>query len=63
MPETIAAAHWRKLAEKARGLAGHMTSEEARSTMLGIARNYDTLAEYAERLQNPQLKGKAHTPD
>jgi hypothetical protein len=40
-----------------------MTSEEGRNAMLGVARNYDSLAEYAERLQNRDPKGTAHTPD
>jgi hypothetical protein len=63
MPQTITAAHWRERAEEARSLAGHMTSDEARRAMLGVARNYDMLAEYAERLQNAQAKGTAPTSD
>ena len=40
--------HWRNRAEEARALAEHLTSLEARRVMLGIAQDYDRLAQDGE---------------
>jgi len=45
--------HWRKRAEEARTIAEVMTDNFARETMLDIARQYDELAERAEKRPGP----------
>jgi len=40
--------HWRDRAEEMRALAEDVTDEQARETMLRLARDYDRLAERAE---------------
>jgi hypothetical protein len=50
MPNTIDAARWTMLAEKARALAETMRNEAARQTMLDIAAGYDRLARQAGQL-------------
>jgi hypothetical protein len=52
MSNKITAAQWRERAEETRVLAEGMVSEEARRDMLEIARQYDKLAEHAERQRN-----------
>lgn len=44
MPEQLGADHWRERAKEARRLADQMADEEARSTMLKIAADYEKLA-------------------
>jgi hypothetical protein len=44
-------AHWLLLAAEARALADELTDEQARRTMLLIARGYDALAEHAARVR------------
>jgi hypothetical protein len=46
--------HWRDRAEQARAHAEQMTDREAKQTMLGIAEDYEKLAQRAEeRLKSP----------
>jgi hypothetical protein len=52
MSDRITAAQWRERAEETRVLAERMVSQEARQDMLEIARQYDKLAEHAERQRN-----------
>jgi hypothetical protein len=40
--------HWRNRAEEARSLAEHLTTGDARRVMLGIAEDYDRLAQGGE---------------
>jgi hypothetical protein len=47
------AAYWRDRAEEARAKAGQMHSEDARSTMLGIAHGYDLMALRADGREAP----------
>ena len=51
MPEKLelSAEYWRKRAEEARTIAEMITDNFARETMFDIARQYDELAERAER--------------
>jgi hypothetical protein len=41
--------HWRACAKEARAVAALMTDSDARTTLLGNAAAYDTLAEHAEK--------------
>lgn len=49
--------HWKARAEEARTLADEMADETAKQMMLGIAEDYEVLAEHADR----RLKGN-HGP-
>ena len=51
MPDRLGADHWRKRAEKARAQASDMRDEKGRRALLGIAENYDQLAEQAESIR------------
>ena len=48
--------HWRERAEEARALANQMNDQEARQLMLGIAKDYERLAERAAE----RAKGGGH---
>ena len=48
--------HWRKRAEKARDLADSMSDPLAKELMLGIAKDYEFLAERAEQRENLATK-------
>jgi hypothetical protein len=50
MPDRLSANHWRERATKARALAREIDDPIARRAVLGIAENYEQLAEQAERL-------------
>jgi hypothetical protein len=41
--------HWRQRAEQMRALAGEVNDEQAKETMLRIAKDYERLAERAEQ--------------
>ena len=47
--------HWRARAEEARALADQMTSDDTKETMLRIAKDYDRLAELAERRREKKI--------
>jgi hypothetical protein len=51
MPDRLGADYWRKRAEKARAQASEMRDPKARRALLGIAQNYDQLAEQAEAIR------------
>jgi hypothetical protein len=50
--------HWRQRAEQARVLAGQMSDDASREMMLGIAKDYERLAERAEQLAREERKKK-----
>jgi len=47
--------YFRALAEEARAMVSDMSNKDAQVTMLRIAKQYDSLAEVTERLDNPEL--------
>jgi hypothetical protein len=49
LPIQYDADYWRKRAEEARAVAVQMMDAHTRAVMLGIAQDYDKLAERAER--------------
>jgi hypothetical protein len=58
MPETFTAANFRERAEAVRALARQMTGQETREELLEIARQYDKLADHADRRRDrPALSG------
>jgi hypothetical protein len=58
LPASVAidSKHWRKRAEKARDLADSMSDPLAKELMLGIAKDYEFLAERAEQRENLATK-------
>jgi hypothetical protein len=48
--------HWRQRAEQARVLAGQMSDATSREMMLGIAQDYERLAEQAEQRAREERK-------
>jgi hypothetical protein len=50
--------HWRQRAEQARVLAGQMRDDASKEMMLGIAKDYDRLAERAEQREREERKKK-----
>jgi hypothetical protein len=50
--------HWRGRAEEARVLAEQMSDSASREMMLGIAKDYERLAERAEQLAREERKKK-----
>jgi hypothetical protein len=50
--------HWRQRAEQARALAGQMSDDASKEMMLGIARDYELLAERAEHRAREERKKK-----
>jgi hypothetical protein len=51
-------AHWRQRAEEARVLAEQMSDAASREMMLGIAKDYERLAERAEQRARDERKEK-----
>ena len=51
MPDRLGADYWCARAENARTQASEMRDEKGRRTLLGIAENYDQLAEQAEAIR------------
>jgi hypothetical protein len=50
--------HWRQRAEQARALAEQMSDPASREMMLGIAKDYERLAERAEQRAQEERKKK-----
>ena len=50
--------HWRQRAEEARVLAEQMSDAASREMMLGIAKDYERLAERAEQRAREERKEK-----
>ena len=50
--------HWRERAEQARALAGQMSDAASKEMMLGIAKDYERLAERAEQRSREERKKK-----
>jgi len=50
--------HWRQRAEEARVLAEQMSDAASREMMLGIAKDYERLAERAEQRAREERKKK-----
>jgi hypothetical protein len=50
--------HWRQRAEQARALAEQMNDTASREMMLGIAKDYERLAEQAEQRAQEKRKKK-----
>ena len=48
--------HWRQRAEQARVLAGQMSDATSKEMMLGIAKDYERLAERAEQRAREERK-------
>lgn len=51
MPEVFPARYWHDKAEEARLLAEQMTGAETHYAMLAVARNYDKLAQYSDKMR------------
>jgi hypothetical protein len=47
--------HWRARADEARAMAEKITDPQAKAAMLEIARNYEHIAERAERRQRDKM--------
>jgi hypothetical protein len=50
--------HWRQRAEQAHALAGQMSDAASKEMMLGIAKDYERLAEEAEERAQEERKKK-----
>ena len=50
--------HWRQRAEEARVLADQMSDSASKEMMLGILRDYERLAEWAEQHAQEERKKK-----
>ena len=50
--------HWRQRAEQARALAEQMSDPASREMMVGIAKDYERLAERAEQRAQEERKKK-----
>jgi hypothetical protein len=50
--------HWRQRAEQARVLAGQMSDAASKEMMLGIAKDYERLAERAEQRAREERRKK-----
>ena len=57
MPNAISSdpQHWRARADEARAMAEKITDPHAKAAMLEIARNYEHIAERAERRQQDKM--------
>jgi hypothetical protein len=55
MSNRLGLEYWRERAEEARAQASEMRDPDARRTLLGIADNYEQLAQQAERIRKTRL--------
>ena len=64
MADSQRTAHWLKMAADAKAVAQSMSDEHSKRGLLDIACGYETLAQYAEWLENlPVNRSGATSPD
>jgi hypothetical protein len=51
LPDSFTSAYWRHRAEEARKTTDQMTNNDLRKSMLELARHYDRMAQFTEKME------------